>query len=383
MGTFSAVARVDASAATCSYIQVGPQILGSNAAQPAMVLWNGSTSFFQVGSNSYGAWHTGIGVINGASSVVGGDGTELAGTLAPNAAAGTIAVFGGGAGLSCSFQEAIWWDNYALTAGERTALTANQQQYWMPYALDTFTTPAAAYSLRKLKSTYAGPAIRLRRASDNAEQDINFLGFVPGLGSPLDMAAANAHCAATSCFIAIWYDQSGNARDMVQATPANQPAFIFNCNGTLPCGRSASPMLLQTAANFTPSAVASLSGVAKRSAGTGNYFVASTDSANNLYIDLTPNWYLVGATGPVGVVGTSGAWGAAVGVINGASSVLRLNAVENTGAVTSNVAANKISTASGAATSSDFTETIIWDNYALTAGERAALTANQRAYFGF
>lgn len=44
------------------------------------------------------------------------------------------------------------------------------------YLLDQFSGAAAAYSLRKLSTTYGGSAIRVRRASDNTEQDIGFVG---------------------------------------------------------------------------------------------------------------------------------------------------------------------------------------------------------------
>ena len=40
--------------------------------------------------------------------------------------------------------------------------------------LDTYPNAAAAYSLRKLSTSYQGPAIRVRRSSDNQEQDIYF-----------------------------------------------------------------------------------------------------------------------------------------------------------------------------------------------------------------
>jgi hypothetical protein len=38
--------------------------------------------------------------------------------------------------------------------------------------LDTYTNAAVAFSLRKLRTAYTGAAIRVRRSSDNAEQDI-------------------------------------------------------------------------------------------------------------------------------------------------------------------------------------------------------------------
>lgn len=40
--------------------------------------------------------------------------------------------------------------------------------------LDVYTDSAAAYSLRKLRKAYSGSAIRVRRSSDNVEQDIGF-----------------------------------------------------------------------------------------------------------------------------------------------------------------------------------------------------------------
>ena len=92
--------------------------------------------------------------------------------------------------------------------------------------LDAFATPAAAYSLRKLKSTYAGPGIKLRRATGGT-QDIGFLGFSGFTGAPLDVAAATAFCAATTCFVDTFYDQSGAAQHLVQATAANQPQLVI------------------------------------------------------------------------------------------------------------------------------------------------------------
>jgi hypothetical protein len=41
--------------------------------------------------------------------------------------------------------------------------------------LDIYSNASAAYSLRKLRSNYSGSAVRVRRSSDNLEQDIGFL----------------------------------------------------------------------------------------------------------------------------------------------------------------------------------------------------------------
>jgi hypothetical protein len=77
---------------------------------------------------------------------------------------------------------------------------------------------AAAYSTRKLKGTYAGSAIKVRRSSDNTTQDIGFDG-----SGNLDTAALATFVGANSGFIDTWYDQSGNGLDLSQATTANQP----------------------------------------------------------------------------------------------------------------------------------------------------------------
>jgi hypothetical protein len=248
-----------------------------------------------------------------------------------------------------------------------------------------FATPAGAYSFRKLKSAYAGPAVRLHRVSDSAELDINFLGFTGFTGAPIDTAAANAHCAATTCTVVTWYDQSGNARDMVMATAAFQPAYVANCLGTLPCARSANTgnIRVATAGNFTPSTVMTLSGVAKRT-GAGVCYVIADGNLNAIQTDLANTWRLAASANIDSAAAAEGAWHSAVGVVNGASSVLRIDATETTGTLTGSAVANPIQGAIGAsATTCDFVEDVIWDGYALPVTERSALTANQRNFWGF
>ena len=86
--------------------------------------------------------------------------------------------------------------------------------------LNNYPGAAAAYSLRKLDYTYTGAAIRVRRSSDNAEQNIGFVN------NNLDTASLLAFCGAGSGFVTTWYDQSGNARNAVQETTTNQPTIV-------------------------------------------------------------------------------------------------------------------------------------------------------------
>jgi hypothetical protein len=87
--------------------------------------------------------------------------------------------------------------------------------------LDVYPNAAAAYSLRKLRSAYTGSAIRVRRASDNTEQNIGFTA----LGG-LDTTTLTSFCSGTNGFVKTWYDQSGNGRDATQTTAANQPQIV-------------------------------------------------------------------------------------------------------------------------------------------------------------
>jgi len=94
--------------------------------------------------------------------------------------------------------------------------------------LEEYPGAAAAYSLRLLDNTYTGDAIRVRRASDNAEQDIGFDG-----NGDLDTSALATFCSGTDGFVKTWYDQSGNANDATQTTTANQPKIYDSSTGVI------------------------------------------------------------------------------------------------------------------------------------------------------
>jgi SPP1 family predicted phage head-tail adaptor len=89
--------------------------------------------------------------------------------------------------------------------------------------LDLYPNAAAAYSLRKLRTAYSGSAIRVRRSSDNTEQDIGFTAL-----NVLDESALTTFCGAGNGFVTTWYDQSGNANNATQTTAANQPQIVSN-----------------------------------------------------------------------------------------------------------------------------------------------------------
>jgi hypothetical protein len=92
------------------------------------------------------------------------------------------------------------------------------------YLLDTYTGAAAAYSVRRLNSSYTGACMRVRRDSDNTEQDIGF-----DANGDLDTAAiATFVGSGNNGYVRYWYDQStaggtGSGNDAGQATAGNQP----------------------------------------------------------------------------------------------------------------------------------------------------------------
>jgi hypothetical protein len=103
----------------------------------------------------------------------------------------------------------------------------------IPLLLDTYTGAAAAYSLRLLRTAYTGNAIRVRRASDNTEQDIGFVD------NELDTSALTTFCSGTNGFVKTWYDQSGNANNATQLTASNQPQIVSSGSVILENGKPA------------------------------------------------------------------------------------------------------------------------------------------------
>jgi hypothetical protein len=88
--------------------------------------------------------------------------------------------------------------------------------------LDTYSGSAAAYSVaRRLSSTYTGALIRVRRSSDNTEQDIGYNAL-----NRLDESALTTFVGAGNGFVTTWYDQSGNGLDSTQSTAISQPQIV-------------------------------------------------------------------------------------------------------------------------------------------------------------
>jgi len=84
--------------------------------------------------------------------------------------------------------------------------------------IEQYQGAAVAYSLRAIATTTWGYVVRVRRASDNSEQDFTALQVADG--------TLTTFCGVGDGFVETWYDQSGNGNDATQATIASQPKIV-------------------------------------------------------------------------------------------------------------------------------------------------------------
>ena len=163
------------------------------------------------------------------------------------------------------------------------------------YLLDTYTGASAAFSLRKLISTYTGSAVRVRRSSDNTEQNIGFDG-----SGNLDTTSLLSFVGVGNGFVTTWYDQSGNSKNLIQTTAGNQPSIVllgvlntqnskpilitdfnsFMINGLVPINGTTNSIFATIKMNSTRGNIAFMAGygndnqhfVSRTSTGTGRYY---------------------------------------------------------------------------------------------------------------
>lgn len=138
------------------------------------------------------------------------------------------------------------------------SLQANAQVVGTPYGvsqnqdvllLDLFPsyTPSFAFSTRKLRANYSGPAIRLYRDSDQSEVDVAFdangvvsansvVTFVTSGTSGIAVGTTSAlsiYKGSNELYSSIWYDQGANANHAIQNTPSLRPIFELDAAGNL------------------------------------------------------------------------------------------------------------------------------------------------------
>lgn len=110
-----------------------------------------------------------------------------------------------------------------------------------PYLLDNYPGSVAAYSTRKLSSTYTGQCMRVRRSYDNTELDIGFtdidgkmvldtpalMDFVTGPYGSWTFSGGLYQGAGGNGLVVNWYDQSGNNNTAYQTNASQQQAVVL------------------------------------------------------------------------------------------------------------------------------------------------------------
>jgi len=199
-------------------------------------------SFAQSGEGGGGAGSNGPGSFSTGTDEYGGNGADgvfLFSNGVQNGGAGNN--YGGGGSGGAKFGTT----GSALGGNGAPGLIRISYFTGATYVLDQYSGATAAFSLRKLRDAYTGSAIRVRRSSDNTEQDI---GFVNG---ELDTASLATFVGANTGSVVTWYDQSGNGNNTttfetsdtpkIRITGVNQSlnskvAISFNGSQTLVCG---------------------------------------------------------------------------------------------------------------------------------------------------
>lgn len=102
-----------------------------------------------------------------------------------------------------------------------SSIIVNPYTFSRPLLLDSYPSPVVAYSVRRLNSSYTSSLLRVRRSSDNTEQDIGY-----DSNGNLDETALTNFVGAGNGFVTTWYDQSGGGYNATMTTTTRQPRIV-------------------------------------------------------------------------------------------------------------------------------------------------------------
>ena len=86
----------------------------------------------------------------------------------------------------------------------------------------------AAYSVRKLRTAYTGPAMKVQDTVGGSTQDIYF-----DVNNNIDGAAIISYGGSNDVLVVTWYDQSGNSNDAEQPSSGLRPKIYDGTSGEL------------------------------------------------------------------------------------------------------------------------------------------------------
>jgi hypothetical protein len=112
----------------------------------------------------------------------------------------------------------MWINSNKILSPDLLGIVPSAQSQFL---LDNYNNSYGAYSLRKLRSGYTGNCIRVRRSSDNTEQDFGFVNNV------LDTASILSFVGTGTGFVTTWYNQTTTiGLNLTQSTGVNQPRIV-------------------------------------------------------------------------------------------------------------------------------------------------------------
>jgi hypothetical protein len=148
----------------------------------------------------------------------------------------------------------------------------------VPYLMDTYATGVlSAFSLRNLKSSYAGPAITVRRSYDNLETDIGFQGTELNTNALTSFVSAGNDLANQD--IANWNSLSATASLVTNGLIAN-----FDFANTLSYSGTGT-----TVNSLVGSITGTLNNVSYESSNGGNLYFSGTSSNITLSSNILSN----------------------------------------------------------------------------------------------
>ncbi len=268
--------------------------------------------------------------------------------------------------------------SFALTGADATLTKSGSSSLLLDGGLAT--TANRAYSMRKLRTAYAGSAIRVRRSNDDAEANIGFDG-----SGNLDTAALATHVGANSGFIVTVFDQSENGVDATQATTSKQPRIrnsgTTDTKNSLPCPFFVVGDQTELATGLTSFTAAETAVITAVNLATFDQFrgvIGSTSNGDALG--------LVGSNGTTSWLESGGALSDTVDVNNTGSEAAvmsgTLQQVSARGTAATFVAANiGDDRANGRHYNGWIGEVIIWPSQ-LSVGDRLAVYTDQKTYWG-
>jgi hypothetical protein len=200
-----------------------------------------------------------------------------------------------------------------VVSGAQTVTSSNMTLTSSALPLDSLTGIEFALSAsRRLLTTYTGALIRVRRSSDNTEQDIGYTG-----ANILDTAALLSFVGSGDGFIRTVYGQS-NSRNFVQTTTTFQPRIVVSGVVQTLGGRptmvfDGTDDRIEWAPSSTTLTVNTVNGVCLRSAagtGTGRLFnLGNSGGGDAIIVQHASSGGGSGRTASKGGVGVgTGAW---------------------------------------------------------------------------